>query len=314
MRRVAVREYSPAIGLIVSWLILFAALGHADAVRLAAAWTFVRGSRLLTGTNALAALRRRADGSGGVPGADVRRALRVELVALGGALLVLGLVVLLFWSTGEPRIAMLCALLAAGLPPRFLLPLVGGRASSAQFRQIASWSGTLLVAATALLAPRLELLALAFAARDWVALVVLALAGRPVRPKSPSKQPVGWQEIAQLSLARARRRMVYIVAKGALTAMLGPAGGLAARTGRGLKLHARFDRFAPRHPASLALLAAATVGVAIALVLLLPTPGFLLVAGSLFIVAAVAASVLFWSRIVMANPGDAAEDDEDDDG
>jgi hypothetical protein len=155
--------------------------------------------------------------------------------------------------------------------------------------------------------------ALLFAASAWVAVLLSFALAPPIRPKEVS--PVGelnWREIADYSHARARKQAAYRISKFMLYSILGPLGSIAARTGRGLRMDQKAERFVPRHPAVLGLLTAATAGASAALVLALPKPALLVIAAALLRVSAAAVNILIWAWLSSSAPPDAELDEFDD--
>lgn len=309
VRRVALREYLPWSGLILSWVIIALAVGPADAARLFAASAFVRSTRYLTAAGVLTPLRKRISRDGSPSRQAVRVGARVQLVAWLAGLLLLGMVIGLLVVAGQERVAQLCAILAIGLPARYLVPLAAHRRIAYVLGPSLAWSGVLLVALGWLAGAGLTVFALAFAARDWIAYLACLVAAPTIKRDREPLGPLHWREIADHSVTVARRRLAYRIGKGLLSAAFGPFGGAAARTGRGMRVHHRLDRFTPKQPLPIAALAATTSASAVAMIMIGPPPGVLVVAASLLMVAAVAANVLVWSVFVT---GKATADDEED--
>lgn len=310
VRRVALREYLPWGGLIVTWVMIALAVGPADAARLFAAAGFVRSARNLTLASVFVPVRQRVAQDGRLTRQVRRVAAGVELLAWLAGLLALGAVLVLLIAAGQQRVAVLAAILALGLPPRYLLPLAANRNVGQVFRPSVAWIGAALVALAWLLDAGLTALALALVAREWIAFFLSLVTAPAALRDRPPLGPLHWRDIAAYSATAARRRLSYRLTKGALTAVLGPVGGAAARAGREFRLHRRLHRFTPQEPLPLLLLGAATGLSGLLLILAAPSPATLVIAASLFMVAAVAGNVLIWSAFQtdMAT----TDDDEDD--
>ncbi len=297
VRRIAVREYAPVAALVVAWLAIGATVGHANAVRLFAALSFVRAARSLTSPGTLAPLLKRIR-RGQHQAQATRVAISVELLGLGSAAIALAAILSFLWWAGQMQIVILSLLFAPALLAKSLAPLLGGRAFGQVYRPTVAIVGLVLIGAGALLSVDVTIFAMLFAARVWVALLLShaiapALdfeAGRPV-------EELRWREIAHYSHARARKQAAYRFSKAFLAALLGPFGSIAARTGRGMQIDRKAERFVPSHPAILALLAAAGAGASAALVLAIPQPAVLVVAATLLRVSAAAAAILLWGAL-----------------
>lgn len=313
LRGLALREYAPLAGSVLGWLLVAAAVGHADAVRLFAAAIFVRSTGVLAATSTVTPLRKRLRAAPEVRRAGGRRVLAVEALSLALALAALAAIVLLLLAGQQLKTAGLCLLVAIGLPSRNLLMLGAARDFGELHRLVLAWAGAALVGLVVALGGGLEALAVAIGAREWIALVVSIAAARPVRRTRSLGEAPGWQEIADSSLVGARRRLPYRIGKGILAFTLGPVGTIAARTARGLNQHRRLERFTSNLRA-VALLFISCMAIAAALVLVLPTPATLLGAASLTRVGAACANLLLWAQFsdVPATTGDWEDDDEDD--
>jgi len=310
-KRLAMREYAPLVAIVLTWGSV-AAAGPADAVRLLAAVTFVRAARSLTAPAALGPLRTRL-GSPAARRQATEAALGIEAAALAGALAALGAILALLWAAGQDQLLLLCLLFAPALPVRSLLPLTAARSLAGGYRLTLALLGLVLAAAGWAAGADIDLFALLLVAREWLALpIAYALAPR-VQPVETPGTPLEWREIAAHSHALGRRRVAYRFSRLFLQAFLGPFGGIAARTGRGMQLDGKFARFVPDHPAALAIVAVAAAGAAGALILLYPEPVLLVLAASLMRTSAAAANVLLWRRLSRgAAIGNRIEDDDED--
>lgn len=311
VRRIAVRDYGPWIGLILSVGVLVAMVGDGDAVRLIAAWAFVRSARLLTGLKMLPALRKRLAPHGNLPRETARAAITwAGLGLIAGFALSLLLAALLYMA-GEHKVALLCAILTFSLPPRYLLPLGMKRRVLFTFRAVTSWSGLFLLIGAWMLDGSLWAAAIAFALREWIGLAVALIAAPPIRIRRKPAEPLAWPEIAASTALQSRRRLSYRLGKGVLTMLLGPVGAISARVGRSARVHHRLERFVPRNPLPLFALSLASAVAAGILVATLPTPATLAVAGSFTMVASVATNVLILGRVTDKADEDADEDEDE---
>lgn len=309
--RLAIREYGPLVAVVLTWLAVAAAVGPADGVRLLAAVMLIRAVRALTAPAPLSPVRIRLGSLDGHRQA-LRVSLAVEAVALAGALVALAALLALFSSLGQDKMLFLCLLASLAIPARSLMPLAAGRALGKIYRLTLTLVGLLLVAAGLVAGADIYVFALLFAARDWLALpIAFALAPAVERPEADSSA-LGWREIAAYSHALGRRRAVYRFSKSFLQAFLGPFGGFAARTGRGMQFDRKLARFVPDHPAALGAVALAAATAAVALIVFFPEPVLLVVAASLLRSSAAAANVLLWGRLAGGAVIDVQLEDDDD--
>jgi hypothetical protein len=296
VRRLAVREYAPLAALVLAWLTVATAAGPADAVRLLAAVTLVRAARALTAPASLSPLRMRLRGRTGRRQAT-RAALAVEAAALVGALLALGAIATLLWSVGQRKMLLLCLLFGPAIAARSLMPLAADRALGEVYRLTLALIGLVLVAAGWVAGADIYVFALLMAARDWLALPVASALAPRIAPRQETAGKLKWREIAAHSHTLGRRRAAYQLSKPFLQAFLGPFGGFAARTGRGMQLDRKFARFVPDHPAALGGVAVGAAAAGIVLIVLVPEPVLLLVAATLLRSSAAAANVLLWGGL-----------------
>ena len=313
LRRLTTREYAPWAGTLLCWLIITLTVGTADAARLLAAGLFVRSLRYLVAPNSNPSLARRTTAPRAILRQAMATALKLEAAALLAGALLLSLLLSSFEAMGLAKTAGLCLLVAAGLPARFLYPLVGGRRHFIIARSGLSWGGAVLAAVAWLLDAGLPGMALALGLREWIALGASLWLARRNPDKPPYAEKLHWHEIGAYSFRTARRRFAYRLGKGILTAVLGPVGGFAARTGRGVGMVARIERFAPTSVPLLVLLCFGGGGASLALLAWLPEPSLHIVAATLFRIAVASGSILLWYRFRDVPVGrDDSEDDEDD--
>lgn len=310
-RRLAAREYMPLIGWVACWAIVALVIGHADAARLLAATIFVRGVRFLIAANTSTPLRRRLNAPPDVMKNAVRTALIVEGITLIAAFATLSLLIWALFGLHEPKVATMCLLLSVGVPARHFLPLLRGRNFGSFFRAVVAWAGVVLAGLAWLFGGGLVAVALAIGLREWVGLAVSFFAATTKPTNNPTDEPLDWREIAAYSRGRGHRRLTYRIGKGILTAIAGPFGGIAARTGRGMRMDARVARFVPQKRSSMWLTFLGLTGVAIGMIELYPEPATFIVAASILRVAAAAGNVLIWDYVGDARDVDLDDDDED---
>ena len=310
--RLAVREYAPLVCVVLTWIVVGAVAGPADTVRLVAAVTLVRAARSLTAPAPLSPVRLRL-GDPKVRARAIRSALLVEAGALAGAMLALAAMVALLWSVDQDTLMLLCLLFGPAIAARSLMPLAASRALGKVYRLTLAAVGLVLVAAGWALGADIYVFALLLAVREWLALPI-AYAFAPVAPRGEeAASKLKWREIAAYSYTLGRRRAAYRFSKSFLQAFLGPFGGFAARTGRGMQLDRKFARFVPQHPAALGGVALVAAAAAIGIIVLIPEPVLLVVAASLLRSSAAAANVLLWGGLSGGTEIARGElDDEDD--
>jgi hypothetical protein len=294
IEQLAWREYLPLAVNIVFWIVIVLAIGHADAARLLAAVTMVRGAQLLTKCATPVSVKRRAQAAPDVQRQTRWFAFNVQAAALIAGLVVIALLVQAMQWIGQERITGFLPFIALGMPARYLRLSDVGAASPFYRLTIAaaglglaclSWAAGLPVALTGLV----------FGVREWIAYAALRVQRRtPPQLKSYRHDPLRFEEVAQNSALYGRRMLTYRLSK-VMLAILGPLGSAAARTGRGLQWHKRMEPYLPHHLGGFFIFTAATWGGAILLALRSSEPAALVVVGGLFQVGAAAANVLlFW--------------------
>lgn len=244
MMRLGLGEYLPLALMVALWAVIAAAIGHADTVRLLAATVAMRAIQMPIRMATAPSLKARV----GAPKAIRRQARRFAYLVQGAVLAIsLALVVLLAASLsaiGQQQIALFLPLIAIGLParvprnadvrtdsPYFRLALGGGGLAAA----LAGWAAGLGVVG----------MALAFGAREWIALVVVRWWPKAAHvPGQPLDAPLGFAEVARNTAVSGRRLLTYRLAKVALT-IFGPVGNFAARTGRGLGWTSKIEPYMP---------------------------------------------------------------------
>ena len=310
-RRLAVREYAPLIGLILCWSIIAATARPADVARLLAVTVLVRSARFLAVADTVVGLKRRLAASAKIRRQAMRKAAAAEALALAAGFLVVAAIAALLNFAGDPKAAMLCLLVAVGLPVRYLMPFTWIYQRPGAFRPAVSWSGALLAAAAWAGGFGLTGIALALGLREWLAWAA-ATAPWKRRRLPVVEQPLTWREIATHTFIRGRSRLTYRISKGVLSALMGPVGGVAARTGRGMGLHIKLQRYTPQSFGAMLALFAIAAAAGVGLILTVPKPVTLVIGASLLRIAAGAGSVLFWWPFADRSQTDTGEEDEDD--
>ncbi|GAA4013788.1 hypothetical protein GCM10022280_10180 [Sphingomonas swuensis] len=309
VRRLTVREYLPLGGWLATWAMLGLALGHADAVRMFAANTFVQALRNLCALEMVGTLAKRV-GLDGVFKPSRRRALKIDLLVLLACLLVTVLLAGFLWWRNMDVAAGMVLLIGVGLPARH----PGGVLAIKRDREVPWRLGT---AATAVIGTafvwQLGLgwfeAALVLGLREWGGLLATFLFGRR-RPASdePDTSVLTFDEVAARTEASARRRLTYRMAKSVLGGLLGPFGTVIARTGRGARLDAKISRMIPRHRGGMAVLTTISAGLMLFFLIVAREPATLVFASAAARIGASGASALLWWNYARA-----FEDEEDDD-
>lgn len=311
--RLAWREYLPLALVIALWATILAVLGHADTARLFAAVVTCRAVLFLTRLSTAPALRARVGAS-----ADVRRqAKRLAAVAQGGSLglsllLVLALVLALR-EIGQSEIASFLPLIAIGMPTR-VLRFTDVRTDSPYYRLALAGGGLLMAAIGWAAGWHAVGMALAFGSREWIAFGVIRFWPKAAHvPVRPLVDPLGWPEIARISVISARRLITYRLTKVAL-AMFGPLGNVAARTGREMGWHSRIEPYLPHRQAGFILFAAAAGAVAVVLALTSGEPAAMIAAAGLFQLGGASANIaLLWRYLPQRGDPTLVLDDDDED-
>lgn len=294
IKQLAWREYLPLAATAAMWAVIVIAIGHADAARLLAAITFVRGVQLMTrlATPTVLKLRIKA------PRSIRRHAKRLALL-LQEASLIVGLVVVALLAEGmkaidQDQIAAYLPYLALGMPARHLR-LADVKTASPYFRLALTGSGLVTASLAWAAAWPVTLFALAFGAREWIAYVALRWWPRePQVPKRTSDEPLKFSEVARYSVILGRRLLTYRLTKSLLT-VFGPFGNAAARTGRGLNWHRKLEPYVPHHLGGFIGFTAVAFGAAAFLAVRSGEPAAMIVAAGLFQVGGAAMNVvLMW--------------------
>lgn len=312
LRRLLIREYGPLLAWVAAWALVVAATGHAHAVRLLAAIGFVRSARYLTGPTSGPSIRRRMASLGRVHGQARRTVLTIEVFALVGSAAIMAMLIAFLNVSGQEVTAFFCLILSVTLPVKAFFPFASGRKIESYYQPLVSVFGLLLTIAAWFVERSLVGFAIAFAAREWVALGVAYLLAAPRPAHDVEVDDLHWREVANHSLIASRRRFTYRLSKSVMKFILGPLGTVAVRTGRGLRADRKLERFVPQRRWSMATLFLTMTAGALAIIVLIPKPALLLIAATLMRIGATAGNILIWSIL---GPGDGMliDDDDDDD-
>lgn len=312
LTQLAWREYLPMGATIAMWAVIVAAIGHADTARLLAAVTLIRAVQMLTKLATPLVLKRRLM----APKAIRRQAKRVALSLQAGAFVITVAIVALLAramdSIGQDKVVAFIPYVAIGMPARYLR-LADVRTASPYYRLALTLSGLLLVSVGWLAGWHAAALGLAFGAREWVAFAVLRWWPRdPKIPRTPVNEPLHFPEVARTTAVIGRRMLTYRLTK-SLLAPFGPIGNIAARTGRGLKVHQKLEPYIPHHFGSFLLFSLVTFGIAVFLALRSGEPAAMIAAAGLAQISAASANVLLLWRYLPSRDAEIIEDDDDDD-
>jgi hypothetical protein len=315
LMRLATREYGPWAGLALLWLSAFLALGPRTFFMLATAALLVMAARTATLPNHGGAMRRRRLALPEMRAQAVAFLKRADLAALAGAAALATSFVLYLDATGHEEAARYAAVIALGLPPRFLLWRASAVAPGrAVFRVVAPWGGALLMSASFFLEPSGLVAAAALALREWLGLVavLILLPRRPAGRGEKPAEPLGLAELAELSGALAGRRLQHLLGKAALGLLMGPFGTVAMRTLRGVGVSRRLShRYRPPAPALLALGLVAAAG-GLGAMALWRQPEVAAAGAYVVRAGATALSLLFWVALSGGRVATDSTDDDDD--
>ena len=199
IKQLAWREYLPLAATAAMWAVIVIAIGHADAARLLAAVTFVRGVQLMTrlATPTVLKLRIKA------PHPIRRHAKRLAFL-LQEASLIVGLVVVALLVEGmkaidQDQIAAYLPFLALGMPARHLR-LADVKTASPYFRLALTGSGLVTASLAWAAGWPATLFALAFGAREWIAYLVLRW--WPREPQVPKQRATSRSSLTKLRAIR----------------------------------------------------------------------------------------------------------------
>lgn len=310
--RLAKREYLPMVATIAMWAVIVAAIGHADAARLLAAVTMMRAAQMLTKLATPLVLKRRIHASKEIRRQAKRAARLMQAGAFTVSVLLVALLALVMDLIGQQKIAAFIPYVAIGMPARYLR-FADVRTASPHYRLALAGSGLVLVSLGWAAGWHASALGLAFGAREWAAFAVLRWWPRdPKPPNTPVNEPLHFPEVARTTAIVGRRMLTYRLTK-SLLAPFGPIGNIAARTGRGLKLHSKLEPYIPHHFGGFLLFSLVTFGIAIFLALRSGEPAAMIGAAGLAQISAASTNVLLLWRYLPSRDNEVVEDDDDDD-
>jgi hypothetical protein len=312
--RLTAREYLPMVLLIAFWAVAAIGIGHADAARLLAATVLMRAPLMLSQMTTLGPLRRRAGASNAVLGQSRRTAWLVQLAVLAALMVETGLLYAGLIAAGQRLVGETLVVLALGYPAKLYRGL-DLKASAQLFPSIATVAAVIGAGAAWAAGMGAVGFALAYALREYVAILCVRLFGRSkaTRNERRSDEPLTFAEIARNSVVTSRRRLTYRLTKNILT-IFGPFGNLAARTGRGLNLHSKLEPYMPHRRGGFVLFALFAAVLAVGLVVHSGKPVAMIAAAGALQLAALALNVLIWWRYLpKRDDGSIVVDDDDDD-
>ena len=311
LKQLAWREYLPLAGTVATWAVIVGAIGHADAARLLAATISIRAIQFLTKLATPLVLKRRLQAPKPIRRQARRLAFALQAGALFVALVLVALLVEAMEGIGQHQMAAFLPFIALGMPARYLR-LADVRTASPYYRLAAAFGGLAMVLLGWLAGWPTAALAFAFGAREWIAYVALRWWPREPRPpKSPTSDPLRFEEVALYSAVLGRRLLTYRLTKSLLT-IFGPVGNVAARTGRGLKWHQKLEPYVPHHLGGFIIFTAATWGGAVFLALRSGEPAAMLGATGLLQVGAAAANVVVLWRYLPLKGAETVLEEEDE--
>lgn len=295
--RVTTQEYLPFAAWLLSWAALTAGLGLDAAMLLMAANGFVQAIRSLFLLQSSDAISARSDCA-----PDLKRlarcvALKADVVSLVGCLALLLPCAFYFSVIGLDDLASMMLVMTIGLPARTPGLICFARPGSSSAWRIGA-AAAMVVGAGLVFVLGLSWIwgAVALALREWGGLFATGLIPRARRSVAPgSMAALDFAEIAARTRQAARRRLVYRIGKVVLS-LLGPAGSILARTGRGAGLDGRLAQRLDVKPAPVLLLASAGSVAVVASIAVSHDPAVLLIASVAARIAAVSLSVLLWWR------------------
>ena len=249
LKQLAWREYLPLAATAATWSVILLSIGHADAARLLAAVVMVRAVQLCTRLATPMALKLRIQASPAVRRQSQRFAFICQTAALAIALALVALLTEGMKAIDQQKIAAFLPFVALGMPARYWRQ-ADVRTASPYLRLALGVSGLVTVSLAWGLSWPVQLMGLAFGAREWVAYMVLRWWPRPPRiPKQSVNELLHFDEVARYTAILGRRLLTYRLTKSAL-AVFGPIGNAAARTSRGLNWHSRIEPYMPHHLAA----------------------------------------------------------------
>jgi hypothetical protein len=311
--RLTVREYLPMGAMIAFWAIVALGIGHADTARLLAATVMLRGAMMLAELSTAGPMRARRDADPAIRRRSLRNALLMQGAALTVVALVLAAVTAGLRMADHAMLAQLLWVTSIGLPAR-ALRLANPTAFPRQLRLHVTGAAVLAAGIAWALGGGPIAMAAAYAAREWIATLTGALVGSGPDPKQRLlNEKLRFPEVAKTTVVSSRRLLTYRLTKNILT-VFGPFGNFAARTGRGLNVHSKLERYMPHKKSGFVGFALLT-GIASVLVAFYSSkPLALIGSAGLAQLSAVAINVLLlWRYLPLRDdPNLVVEEDDDD--
>lgn len=309
--RLTGREYLPMVLTIAFWAVAALVVGHADAARLVATTVLLRGVQMLVQMNSAAPLQLRRGAARAMRIASRRTARWIQAGSFACAVVLVILATIGLRAAGQWQMAAMLPLAALCLPAR-AVRFSDYKTASPHYRFALSASGLVGAGAAWLAGADILGMALAYGAREWIALIAVRMWPKPPRRRDPVEQPLTFREVARSTAVSGRRMLTYRLTKNILT-VFGPFGNFAARTGRGMGWHNRIEPFLPHKLAGFVLFALGTAAAAVVLALRSGEPVAMIGAAGLLQLSAVATNVaLMWHWLPDRDDPDLVVEDDDD--
>lgn len=294
LKQLAWREYLPLAATAATWAVIVLAIGHAHTARLLAAVVLVRAVQMLCKVMTATSLRLRIQASGSVRRQARRFAFNLQAGALVIALTFIAALAEGLKAIDQHQIAAFLPFIAIGTAARYWR-LADVRTASPYFRLALGVSGLATAGIAWGLGWSATLFGLAFGLREWIAYAALRWWPRePHVPKLVIDEPLRFDEVARYTVILGRRLLTYRLTK-SLLAVFGPIGNAAARTGRGLNWHSKFEPYVPHRFGGFIGLSALTLGAAVFLAMRSGEPAAMIASAGLLQVCGVTTNVLlFW--------------------
>lgn len=294
LKQLAWREYLPLAATAAMWAVIVLAIGHAHTARLLAAVVLVRAVQMLTKVATTTPLRLRIRAGKAVRRQARRFAFNLQAGALAVALAIIAALAEGLKAIDQHQIAAFLPFVAIGAPARYWR-LADVRTASPYFRLALGVSGLATAGLAWGLGWATTLFGLAFGLREWIAYAALRWWPREPRiPKTVIDEPLRFDEVARYTVILGRRLLTYRLTK-SLLAVLGPVGNAAARTGRGLNWHSKFEPYVPHHLGGFIGFSVITFGAGVYLAARSGEPAAMIAAAGLLQICGAATNVLlFW--------------------
>ena len=312
IKQLAWREYLPLAATASMWAVIVIAIGHADAARLLAAITFIRGVQLMTRLATPTVLKARIKAPKPVRRQARRLAFLLQECSLIVSLIIVALLADAMDAIDQGQIAAYLPFLALGMPARHLR-LADVKTASPYFRLALTTSGLVTASIAWAAGWPVTLFALAFGAREWIAYLALRWWPREPRiPKQIVEDKLTFSEVARYSVILGRRLLTYRLTKSLLT-IFGPFGNAAARTGRGLNWHSKLEPYMPHHLGGFIGFTIVALTAAIFLAVRSGEPAAMIISAGFFQVFGAAMNVVLMWRWLPDRDADIALSQDDDD-